>query len=79
MSTNTVRRTNVALTIMAILIVATLLPGSAEAGSKLWLYPDSEDPRNGGHVVETGDFVLNIENLGSGSGDTTTYEVFVVL
>ena len=67
------------ITIIAILIVATLLPGSAEAGSKLWLYPDSEDPRNGGHVVDTGNFVLNVENLGSGNGDTTTYEVFVVL
>ncbi len=79
MSTNIPRRTSVALSIMAILIMATLLPGSAEAGSKLWLYPDSENPQNGGHVVETGDFVLNIENLGSGNGDTTTYEVFVVL
>lgn len=65
--------------ITAALIMATILPGSAEAGSKLWLYPDSEDPRNGGHVVETGNFVLNVENFGSGNGDTTTYEVFVVL
>ncbi len=73
--------THVALpiTIMVVLLMATLLPGSAGAGSKLWLYPDSEDPRNGGHVVDTGDFVLNIDNLGSGNGDTTTYEVFVVL
>ncbi len=67
------------LTVMATLFVAMLLPTTVEAGSKLWLYPDSENPQNGGHVVETGNFVLNIENLGSGNGDTTAYEVFVVL
>ncbi len=81
MSTIFTRRMSVVLpiTVITILIMAALLPGSVEAGSKLWLYPDSEDPRNGGHIVDTGTFVLNVENLGSGNGDTTTYEVFVVL
>lgn len=65
-----------------VIAVMTLLIGvsaSAQAGSQLWLYPDSDDPRNGGHVVDTGQFTLNIENFGAGNGDLTAYEVFVVV
>jgi len=52
---------------------------SAGAAGTLWLYPDSEDPSQGGHVVTTGSFVLNLENRGTGGGDTTAYDVFLVL
>ncbi|MCD4750854.1 MAG: DUF11 domain-containing protein, partial [Thermoanaerobaculales bacterium] len=51
----------------------------ASAGTQLWLYPDSDDPRNGGHVVDGGTFVLNIENRGGGNGDNTVSDVFLVL
>jgi len=54
-------------------VIAVAAPGPAGAAAKLWLYPDSDDPRNGGHVVTEPAFTLNIENLGTGNGDNTAY------
>jgi uncharacterized repeat protein (TIGR01451 family) len=52
-------------------VIAAAAPSPAGATAKLWLYPDSDDPRNGGHVVTEPAFTLNIENRGTGNGDNT--------
>jgi hypothetical protein len=51
----------------------------ASAKPSLWLYPDSDDPRAGGHRVEGGTFVLNVQNRANGNGDNTAYEVYLVV
>jgi uncharacterized repeat protein (TIGR01451 family) len=57
-----------------VFVVAAAAPNPAGATAQLWLYPDSDDPRAGGHVVTEPAFTLNIENRGSGNGDNTATE-----
>jgi hypothetical protein len=59
--------------------VMLVVPAVATAKPSLWLYPDSDDPRAGGHRVEGGTFILNIQNRANGNGDNTAYEVFLVV
>ena len=63
------------LVTMALLVAA---PVTSEAKTQLWLYPDSDDPRAGGHVVTDGVFTLVIENRGKGEDDTA-YDVSLVV
>lgn len=62
-------------------VVTGLMIGvqTASAAPKLWVYPDSADPRQGGHVIEPGTFNLVVENRGGGSGDETVYGVVLVV
>ncbi len=69
----------VALVIAVIVIITAASAGPAHATAKLWLYPDSDDPRAGGHVVTEPTFTLNIENRGTGNGDNTAYETFLLV
>lgn len=53
---------------------------ASAAGPKLWLYPDTDSPRQGGHVVEPGTFTLYVENRGGGgNADSTAYGVQLVV
>ncbi|HSN54916.1 MAG TPA: DUF11 domain-containing protein [Candidatus Sulfomarinibacteraceae bacterium] len=64
---------------VAFLIIAAAA-APADATARLWLYPDSDDPRAGGHVVNGDAFTLNIENVGGGgNGDNTAYEVVLLV
>jgi uncharacterized repeat protein (TIGR01451 family) len=67
------------LAAVAAVLLAAAAPGTAEASPKLWLYPDSDDPRAGGHVVTEPAFTLNIENRGTGNGDNTAYETVLLV
>jgi hypothetical protein len=62
-------------------VVTGLLLGvpAASASPNLWVYPDTSDPRQGGHVLEPGTFNLIIENRGGGGGDQTVYGVQLVV
>jgi uncharacterized repeat protein (TIGR01451 family) len=60
-------------------LLAAAAPGPAEASARLWLYPDSDDPNAGGHVVTEPAFTLNIENRGTGGGDNTATEVVLLV
>ena len=54
--------------VVFLIIAAAAAP--ADATARLWLYPDSDDPRAGGHVVNGDAFTLNVENVGGGgNGD----------
>jgi hypothetical protein len=61
---------------MGLLLV---IPAMASAKPGLWLYPDSDDPRSGGHRVEGGTFTLNVQNRANGNGDNTAYEVYLIV
>ena len=63
------------LVTMALLVAA---PSTSEAKTQLWLYPDVDDPRAGGHVVTHGDFTLVVENRGHGGDDTASMVSLVV-
>jgi hypothetical protein len=65
--------------VMALSMAA--MPGTCDATAKLWLYPDTDDPRNGGHVVEEATFTLIVENVGGGGkdADNTAYEAALVV
>jgi len=63
------------LVAMALLVAA---PSISEAKTKLWLYPDSDDPRAGGHVVTEVPFMLVVENRGTKDGDTASLVSLVV-
>jgi hypothetical protein len=63
------------LVTMAVLVAA---PSTSEAKTQLWLYPDVDDPRAGGHVVTDGMFTLVVENRGRGDDDTA-YDVSLVV
>ncbi len=54
------------VTVAALLLLLTLAPLSS-AHADLWLYPDSESPRAGGHVVHVGSFTLHVNNRGGGN------------
>ena len=61
------------------LLVVVAAPQPAEATARLWLYPDSDDPQAGGHIVTDPAFTLNIENRGTGSGDNTATETVLLV
>ena len=63
------------LVTMALLVAA---PSTSEAKTQLWLYPDSDDPRAGGHVVTDGVFTLVVENRGRGGDDIAKMVSLVV-
>ena len=63
------------LVTMALLVAA---PGTSDAKTQLWLYPDTDDPRAGGHVVTDSVFTLVVENRGMGEDDTATAVSLVV-
>ena len=63
------------LVTMALLVAA---PSTSDAKTQLWLYPDTDDPRAGGHVVTDSVFTLVVENRGSGDDDTATLVSLVV-
>ena len=63
------------LVTMALLVAA---PGTADAKTQLWLYPDTDDPRAGGHVVTDSIFTLVVENRGTRDDDTATLVSLVV-
>ena len=63
------------LVTMALVVAA---PSTSEAKTQLWLYPDSDDPRAGGHVVTDGVFTLVVENRGRGDDDTAKMVSLVV-
>jgi uncharacterized repeat protein (TIGR01451 family) len=54
------------------------VPGTSEAKTELWLHPESDDPRAGGHVVTGGVFTLIVENRGTKDGDTASDVSLVV-
>lgn len=62
-----------------VFFIAAVAANPASATAKLWLYPDSENPQAGGHVVTEPAFTLNIENRGTGNGDNTAYESFLLV
>lgn len=61
-------------TVAAFVLLVVSAPGTSGATAKIWLYPDSQDPNAGGHVVTEPAFTLKIENRGTGNGDNTAYE-----
>jgi uncharacterized repeat protein (TIGR01451 family) len=61
---------------MGILFLAS---AASAGGPSLWLYPEDAGPREGGHVVPPGYFILVIENIAHGSGDATAYDVQLVI
>ena len=63
------------LVTMALLVAA---PSTSEAKTQLWLYPVSDDPRAGGHVVTDDMFTLIVENRGTKEGDTASDVSLVV-
>ena len=54
------RRVGGFLSITILLTVALLVaaPSLGSANAKLWLYPESDDPRAGGHVVTDDEFTI---------------------
>jgi hypothetical protein len=54
-------------------------PTMSHAKAKLWLYPDADSPRSGGHVVAADGLTLNVANRGSGNGDNMAYAVEIVV
>ena len=74
------RRVGGFLSITILLTVALLVaaPSLGSANAKLWLYPESDDPRAGGHVVTDDEFTLVVENRGTKDGDTA-YDVSLVV
>jgi uncharacterized repeat protein (TIGR01451 family) len=79
-STQSARRIGGFLSIIILVTMAMLVaaPGISEAKTELWLYPDSDNPRAGGHVVTDGVFTLIVENRGTKDGDTATDVSLVV-
>lgn len=80
--THIVRKSTVRPIVMAaamLVVIAAAAPNPAYAKAKLWLYPDSENPQAGGHVVTEPTFTLNIENRGSGNGDNTAFEAYLLV
>jgi uncharacterized repeat protein (TIGR01451 family) len=56
-----------------------LVASTASAGPSLWLYPKDGGPREGGHVVPPGEFVLVIENRGKDREADAAHEVQLVI
>jgi uncharacterized repeat protein (TIGR01451 family) len=68
-----------ALAIAMVMVITAAAVNPANATAKLWLYPDSENPQAGGHVVTEPNFTLNIENRGTGNGDNTAYDAYLLV
>jgi hypothetical protein len=70
-----------ALVAVVVALSLTAVPATCDATAKLWLYPDTDDPRRGGHVVEEAAFTLVVENVGGGGkdADNTAYEVALIV
>ena len=79
LGSNCFEMSRTALVVLIIFAAVTAAPVAAEASAKLWLYPDSDDPAAGGHVVTDPAFTLNIENRGSGNGDNTAYGAILLV
>ena len=62
-----------------LVFIAASTASPASAAPQLWLYPDSDDPQAGGHVVTEPAFTLNIENRGTGNGDNTATDTFLLV
>lgn len=63
-------------------VVAGMVMLAAQVGQSapsLWVYPETGEPRQGGHVIEPGTFNLVVENRGGGGGDQTVYGVQLVV
>jgi len=60
---------------VGVLLVAPIV----SAGPSLWLYPKDAGPREGGHVVAPGTFILVIENRSKDSEANTAHEVELVV
>jgi len=78
---NGLRRPRLAVVLCASLVVCMLLafPVTADAKASLWLYPVTDDPRSGGHVLDTGSFTLVVENVGSGDDTAEDVELVIAL
>lgn len=73
-----------AVGVVALLVAFSLMaaPATCGATAKLWLYPDYDNPRNGGHVVEEAAFTLVVEDVGGGGGrdaDNTAYDASLIV
>jgi uncharacterized repeat protein (TIGR01451 family) len=51
----------------------------ALAGTQLWLYPQDAGPREGGHLIPPGDFVLVIENRGKPTDENKVLGVELIV
>ena len=67
--------TVIALTTLALVSTA---PRVSEAKTTLWLFPESENPRAGHHVVTDGEFTLIVQNRATGEHDGATLVSLVV-
>ncbi len=66
----------VAVAVVALGLVMTAQP--AEANAHLWLYPSTDNPAEGGYVIDTPSFTLMVENHADGSPqDNTAYGVYL--
>lgn len=63
---------------LAMLVLLSAAPRLSEAKTKLWLFPDSEDPRSGHHVVTDGEFTLIVQNRGTADNDAVSLVSLVV-
>jgi len=61
--------------VIGVLLIAPF----ASAGASLWLYPKDAGPREGGHVVPPGTFILVIENRGKDPVSDTAQGVELVI
>lgn len=70
-----------ALAAVVVALSLTAVPATCDATAKLWLYPDTDDPRRGGHVVEEAAFTLVVENVGGGGkdADNTAYGAALIV
>jgi len=66
------------ITILATLALAAAAPRVSEAKTTLWLFPESENPRAGHHVVTDGEFTLIVQNRGTGENDGASLVSLVV-
>ncbi len=81
LSTRVGRCRVVALVAAVMAFSLAAVPATCDATAKLWLYPDTDDPRRGGHVVEEAAFTLIVENVGGGGkdADNTAYETSLIV
>ena len=63
-----------------VLALAMAVAPAAQADTQLWLYPEGDTPRAGGHIVDTGSFTLQVANRGGGnSTDNIAHDVFLAI
>jgi uncharacterized repeat protein (TIGR01451 family) len=79
MNTTPISRRTLTGAVATLVLGLMLTAGVARGAGQLWLYPESQDPRQGGHVIETGSFTLVVENrTDGGNHDNTVYDAFLV-